>query len=406
MSALSTAAVLRRGSVVPRASHRSRLLLACTTAIACVVATALPATLRPVLAFPFLVLTAAFVLRPRAGPPWRLDARDPRAAQALVVGLGATVCASFTEYVSGGRGATVGVVVVFALAYLHARREALRWPAAFAIAPVAIFTAVVVDAGRLAALARAPTIARAGVASFGGWLLACVVAAAFASLAVATLVRRDGEARPSEAALPVFVAPLLFALGLELAAARVVTDLDTFAPIRFALVAPLATYALYRVRPELAPGLVPVAAGLLVFGAVFAFGARPDVDAVARARAELDALSSSARGWWIAAHLVGTVVIAPVVEELAFRGYLLRRGVSESFLYVSYRRCSPVAWILSALAFGAVHGSLVVGTLAGLVFAACAAYRGRLGDAIVAHAVTNAAVAGAVLFGDAWWLWV
>jgi membrane protease YdiL (CAAX protease family) len=59
---------------------------------------------------------------------------------------------------------------------------------------------------------------------------------------------------------------------------------------------------------------------------------------------------------------------------------------------------------LSSLAFGAIHQHWVLGTIAGAVFAFARLRRGRLSDAVLAHAVANAVVAAAALSGR-WGLW-
>jgi membrane protease YdiL (CAAX protease family) len=67
-------------------------------------------------------------------------------------------------------------------------------------------------------------------------------------------------------------------------------------------------------------------------------------------------------------------------------------------------------WTLSAgafssLTFGALHAQRVLGTLVGLAFAAARLWRGRFADAVLAHAICNAAVAGAALWGGRFDLW-
>ncbi len=76
----------------------------------------------------------------------------------------------------------------------------------------------------------------------------------------------------------------------------------------------------------------------------------------------------------------------------------------------SSRRVPPRAatWpavLLSSLAFGALHDHWVLGTLGGLVFAVAWMRRGRLADAILAHALANASIAVAVLGFGRWDLW-
>ena len=58
------------------------------------------------------------------------------------------------------------------------------------------------------------------------------------------------------------------------------------------------------------------------------------------------------------------------------------------------------------MAFGLLHGDRwLAGTVAGLIYAVTYLRRGRIGDAVVAHAITNALLAGSVLVGGKWDLW-
>ena len=95
------------------------------------------------------------------------------------------------------------------------------------------------------------------------------------------------------------------------------------------------------------------------------------------------------------------VVCAPVIEELFFRGLLLRGLIEQGRLVGGNYRVSAAAGILlSALIFGAVHiVGLPAGTYATVVFsytailglglALVATLTGRLGGAIIAHATYN-----------------
>jgi membrane protease YdiL (CAAX protease family) len=47
----------------------------------------------------------------------------------------------------------------------------------------------------------------------------------------------------------------------------------------------------------------------------------------------------------------------------------------------------------------------MAGFLAGLAYGLSMARRGRIADAILAHAVTNALIAGVVVVGDRWSPW-
>lgn len=108
---------------------------------------------------------------------------------------------------------------------------------------------------------------------------------------------------------------------------------------------------------------------------------------------------------WLGFRIFGSVVVIPLVEELAFRGYLLRRFVSDRFMTVTYCSCPRWTVIVSSLLFGLMHQAWIAGTLAGLAYAWAARRRNSLLDAVIAHAVTNGLIAAMVLVGDAWWLW-
>jgi CAAX prenyl protease-like protein len=100
------------------------------------------------------------------------------------------------------------------------------------------------------------------------------------------------------------------------------------------------------------------------------------------------------------------VVTVPIAEELAFRGYLARRFLRRDFDSVPFTGLTALSIALSSVAFGLMHGQQWgVGILAGLAYAFALRWRGRMGDAVVAHAVSNLLLAAWVLgFGD-WAQW-
>jgi exosortase/archaeosortase family protein len=70
-----------------------------------------------------------------------------------------------------------------------------------------------------------------------------------------------------------------------------------------------------------------------------------------------------------------------------------------------------VIWLVNAVRitllvlFGALHGRWLAGTVAGMFYAWAMYRRGRVGDAIMAHATTNALIAAEVLLFGNWNLW-
>ncbi|MFZ0229710.1 MAG: CAAX prenyl protease-related protein, partial [Mycobacterium sp.] len=108
----------------------------------------------------------------------------------------------------------------------------------------------------------------------------------------------------------------------------------------------------------------------------------------------------------ITLRVLAAIVTVPLAEELAFRGFLLRRLVAIDFESVSFRSYRWFALLASSLVFGLLHGGYwIPGTLAGILLAYAAIRRGRIGDAVVAHATANALLAVYVLTYHKWHLW-
>lgn len=93
---------------------------------------------------------------------------------------------------------------------------------------------------------------------------------------------------------------------------------------------------------------------------------------------------------WIVIRCFGSIIVAPIVEELMFRGYLLSR-ISGHSIKNSAPAVSLMAVAVSSLAFGFIHSQWLAGTLAGLIYA-LARYRYGLTSAVFCHAITNGAL--------------
>ena len=99
------------------------------------------------------------------------------------------------------------------------------------------------------------------------------------------------------------------------------------------------------------------------------------------------------------------MIAVPLAEELAFRGYLTRRLISADFETVALGRFTWFSFVASSLVFGVLHGRWLAGMLAGMLYAAVLYRRGRLGDCVLAHAITNALLALCALGTGRWALW-
>ena len=144
--------------------------------------------------------------------------------------------------------------------------------------------------------------------------------------------------------------------------------------------------------------------GLLVFAIWIILEPRDDGRGVQFAQ-QLHGMGEPWTVVWLVFRFLGSVIIIPIVEELAFRGYLLRRITSSDFEHVPFNDVRPLPAFVSSVAFGALHGRWVAGTLAGICYAWAMRRNGNLCDAIVAHMTTNAILFAAVLLLGQWSLW-
>ena len=106
---------------------------------------------------------------------------------------------------------------------------------------------------------------------------------------------------------------------------------------------------------------------------------------------KLTSLPAALRGFWIVSRILGSVLIVPIAEELAYRGYLMRRLINADFESVSFRSVRWPALTITAIVFGLAHGALwLPGVMAGLAYGWILIRHGRMGEAFAAHATTNA----------------
>jgi hypothetical protein len=118
-----------------------------------------------------------------------------------------------------------------------------------------------------------------------------------------------------------------------------------------------------------------------------------------------------ASGWpyWanLTLRLIRIAIVVPFVEELFWRGFLLRRLVSEDFTSVPFGTFTWRSFLISSLGFCLEHrppdwpAAILTGALFNLV-----AYRTRsLAACVLTHAVTNLALALYILRTGQWGFW-
>lgn len=108
----------------------------------------------------------------------------------------------------------------------------------------------------------------------------------------------------------------------------------------------------------------------------------------------------------IACHLAGSALIVPVVEELFWRGWMMRWLVQHDFEHVKPGKYVPAAFWTVAILFAIEHGSYwEVGLVAGIIYNWWLLRTRSLTDCILAHATTNAILAIYVIVAGKWQYW-
>jgi exosortase E/protease (VPEID-CTERM system) len=312
----------------------------------------------------------------------------------------------------------IGLMGVFLAAYLWSFRASLRLPRALLLIPLGAIVAWALNIARIAGLIAmgtwvSPAVAVGGFHSYSGWLLFCGGALGMVAMAQRSpfFARQEAILDPAATVNPtaVYLSPFLALVAAGMVAGAVTAGgFDALYFLRVGAVAAVLWWFRREYRTwHWTASWTAVAAGAAVFVMWIApASARAGSGAAAALHIHLVGLPLGWAAAWICFRVLGSVVTVPIAEELAFRGYLLRRLIAADFETLSFRRLTWVALLGSSLVFGALHERLLAGTLAGVVYALAAARRGRLSDAVMVHATTNALLAAYVLATGTWSLWV
>jgi exosortase E/protease (VPEID-CTERM system) len=304
----------------------------------------------------------------------------------------------------------MGLILAFSSAWLWFFRRQWRFPQALLLIPAGVGLMFIANAARIAGLlllgnAGAPRIALGGFHSQAGWIAFNAIAIGTCLLAqrIPALVHQTATKVETTNPTAPYLLPFLAILAAGMLSRAMSADFEWLYALRVVAVAGALWYFRRSYRElDWHFGWVGVAAGALVFALWIGLEPR----AASAAPAALVQASNAARIAWIALRVVGAVVMVPIAEELAFRGFLLRRLASSDFESVGWQAFRWAPFLISSVAFGLLHGERwLAGTIAGAFFALAQLRRGRIGDAIIAHSIANALVAAWVLIAGAWQLW-
>ena len=188
-----------------------------------------------------------------------------------------------------------------------------------------------------------------------------------------------------------------------------------FYPLRFAIVS-LLILAVSRPYLSLRPS-VPLAS-IVIGAAVFLIWIGPDVlfgyrhswlfenSLLGKAQTSVaDPLQHNPL--FLILRVTTSVVLVPILEELFWRGWMMRWLIKPEFTALGIGTYTPMAFWVVAVLFASEHGSFwEVGLLAGIIYNWWAMRTRCLADCVLAHSVTNAILSAYVLLTNQWQYWL
>ena len=310
----------------------------------------------------------------------------------------------------------IGLIWVFVGAYLWHFRHEMKWPRALILLPIGTVLIWLVNAFRIAALVvigvkMSRSVALGGFHSQGGWLAFLAVSLGlFLAARRMPYFRADSDlAEPADAPNPTvpYLAPLFALIAAMMITGAFSSGFDRFYPVRVLV----ASAVLWRYRDVYLAWRWPLGWEALFVGTGVFFlwiALEPRQTDALPSNLTLDALMTRPAWWstgWVLFRIFGSVAVVPIAEELAFRGFLMRRLIAADFEKVPLGTFTWWSFLASSALFGMLHGRMLAGILAGLAYAWLVVRHKRLSDAIYAHALTNALIAASVLGLDWWTLW-
>jgi exosortase E/protease (VPEID-CTERM system) len=310
----------------------------------------------------------------------------------------------------------IGLTLAFSAVWLWLFRRESRFPQILLLLPAGAIAVWLANVVRIAALILlghlgAERIAIGGFHSQAGWITFTIVSVGLCLTArqlpwFSKTASSEANTVVQNPATP-YLAPLFAILAAALISRSLMDDFEWFYPLRV-VAAAVALWCFRRSYRKLdwRVSWQALAIGGLVFCIWIALDYFFGWQRSSSMPLALAQSSGSRQLIWLAFRVCGAVITVPIAEELAYRGFLLRRVSEREFESVDWTRFSWLPVLISSLAFGILHGERwIAGTIAGIFYAVAVTRRGRIGEAVLAHAATNGLIALWVLYGQNWQLW-
>ena len=151
-----------------------------------------------------------------------------------------------------------------------------------------------------------------------------------------------------------------------------------------------------------------IAAGLVVLVLWISpqgiFGAAPRTDGF-----NPDTFAGNPSLWWstVALRFLRLVIIVPLLEEIFWRGFLMRYLIKEDFTKVPFGEFSPIAFSVVTLMFGLAHWGpdFLPAIITCVIYNFVAVKTKSLACCVIAHAVTNLGLGIYIMQTKQWGFW-
>jgi exosortase E/protease (VPEID-CTERM system) len=309
----------------------------------------------------------------------------------------------------------ISLITLFLAIYLWLFRKELRFPQVFWLFPLGIIIIWLANAVRIAMLIAigasfSSEVALQGFHAQAGWIIFTVIAIGAIALTnrMQFFTVTQPDLRVVKAHNPLATAllvPLLVLMAVTMLTSAFSTGFDILYPLRVIVLAGMLYYFRKCYKSlgwEWTWQAPAIGAGVFIIWILLEPNADGSQTALPQGLAEL---TNGTVAIWLGFRVLGSVIAVPLAEELAFRGYLIRKLIAKDFQRVPLGQFTWFSFLLTSVLFGLLHERWLAGTLAGMGYALALYRRGQLGDAVIAHITTNALIAFLVLTQAKWSLW-
>lgn len=309
----------------------------------------------------------------------------------------------------------IGLIVVFLSLYMVAFRKFLRFPHVYILFPIGITTIWILNTFRIVVLiaigsSYSSEIAAGGFHSNAGWVVFVLISAGLVLLCQQMpYFNVDRENSPpietNSSLVSALLLPFVILLTTIILSSIFTTGFNWFYPLRVITVGMVLWYFRNQYQ-QIFKNITfnSLLTGFIVFviWLVFVDVSENDNQIFIASLSEVSPFMAS---YWFLFRFVGATITVPIVEELVFRGYLIKKLTDTNFVDLKSINFTWFSFFVSSILFGVLHGEWIAGTVAGMGFALALYRRGEVSDAIIAHMTTNTLLAFYIMITGNWSLW-